>query len=188
MLRWKTQQSVVSHKHRRTKEERKEIIDEEETSLWEKGLLGAKTAESLVHTLYFYNGKRFGQRTSEHRLLKFPHANILRVFAETAQAPSFWMWSIKITIWGTARNSILTCCCWFAWFVASIRQVESIYLEKKTRKKLVRCFRLKYSRIFHQLFANEGTWINLKKIKSLGFFFAFRRVQFKNFQNITSTY
>ena len=57
------------------KETREEINDEEEAVLWEKGLLGGQTAESLLHTLYFYNGKLFALRACEHRLLRL--CNIL---------------------------------------------------------------------------------------------------------------
>lgn len=38
--------------------------------MWEQGLLGTKSAKTLMHTLYFYNGKLFGLRASEHRLLR----------------------------------------------------------------------------------------------------------------------
>ena len=38
------------------KEERSEISVEEEELLWQKGLLGAKTAECLLNTMHFYNG------------------------------------------------------------------------------------------------------------------------------------
>ena len=31
-----------------------------------ENLLGAHTAESLLHTMYFYNGKLFGLRANEH--------------------------------------------------------------------------------------------------------------------------
>ena len=41
----------------------------EETKLWEKGLLGSHSAESLLHTVYYYNVKVFGLRAGEHRLL-----------------------------------------------------------------------------------------------------------------------
>jgi hypothetical protein len=51
------------------KEDRKEVIAEDESLLWEKGLLGATTAESLLHTVYFYNENIFGLRAGEHRLL-----------------------------------------------------------------------------------------------------------------------
>jgi hypothetical protein len=51
------------------KESREEINDEEEAVLWEKGLLGGQTAESLLQTLYFYNG------ACKHRLLRL--CNIL---------------------------------------------------------------------------------------------------------------
>lgn len=52
------------------KEAREEITEEEEAILWEKGLLGGHSAESLMNTIYFYNGKMFGLRAGEHRLLR----------------------------------------------------------------------------------------------------------------------
>ena len=52
------------------KVERKEITAEEETQLWEKGLLETATAVTLLHTVYFYNGKIFGLPAGEHRLLR----------------------------------------------------------------------------------------------------------------------
>lgn len=52
------------------KKDRKEITAEEETLLWEKGLLGAATAESLLCKVYFYNGNIVGLRAGEHRLLR----------------------------------------------------------------------------------------------------------------------
>jgi hypothetical protein len=36
------------------------ITDDEEGLLWSKGLLGDKTAQSLVYTIYFYIGKYSG--------------------------------------------------------------------------------------------------------------------------------
>ena len=50
---------------------REEITEDEEGILWEKGLLGGHSAESLMYTIYFYNGKLFGPRACEHRLLRF---------------------------------------------------------------------------------------------------------------------
>jgi hypothetical protein len=48
------------------------ITDDEEGLLWSKGLLGDKTAQSLVCTIYFYIGNIFGLRacTCEHRQLR----------------------------------------------------------------------------------------------------------------------
>lgn len=43
------------------------ISAEEEKMFWDKGLLGCQTAEILVNTIYFYNGKLFGIRAKEHR-------------------------------------------------------------------------------------------------------------------------
>ena len=50
---------------------REEITEDEEGILREKGLLGGHSAESLMHTIYFYNGKVFGLQAGEHRLLFF---------------------------------------------------------------------------------------------------------------------
>ena len=44
--------------------------EREETILWDMALLGANTAESLLNTVYFYNGKLFGLRAGEHRLFR----------------------------------------------------------------------------------------------------------------------
>ena len=66
--------------------ERKEITEEEESKLWKLNLLGKTTAESLLHTLYFYNEKLFGLRSSEHRLLRASNFKIvdnLIIFDET---------------------------------------------------------------------------------------------------------
>ena len=52
------------------KESREEISEEEEVVLWQKGLLGCRTAESLLYTLYIYNEKFFALRACEHRLLR----------------------------------------------------------------------------------------------------------------------
>lgn len=50
--------------------EKEEITEREETILWDMALLGANTAESLLYTVYFYNGKLFGLRAGEHRLIR----------------------------------------------------------------------------------------------------------------------
>ena len=66
--------------------ERKEITEEEESKLWKLNLLGKTTAESLLHTLYFYNGKLFGLRSNEHLLLRASNFKIvvnLIIFDET---------------------------------------------------------------------------------------------------------
>ena len=52
------------------KKERNEVTEDEEIRHWEKKLLERDTAESLMHTLYFYYGKLFGVRAGEHRLLQ----------------------------------------------------------------------------------------------------------------------
>ena len=50
--------------------ENEEMTETEEAILWDMALLGANTAESLLNTVYFYNGKLFGLRTGEHRLMR----------------------------------------------------------------------------------------------------------------------
>ena len=50
--------------------ERNEVTEDEEIPHWEKKLLGGDTAESLMHTLYFFNGKLSGISAREHRLLR----------------------------------------------------------------------------------------------------------------------
>jgi hypothetical protein len=55
---------------KRTRREKEAITDDEEGLLWSKGLLGDKTAQSLVYTIYFYIGKTFGLRAREHRQLR----------------------------------------------------------------------------------------------------------------------
>ena len=52
-----------------------EITEEEEAKLWEMKLLGSYSAESLLHTVYYFDGKLFGLRAGEHRLLRV--ANII---------------------------------------------------------------------------------------------------------------
>jgi integrase len=43
---------------------------EEEGLFWTKGLLGCDSAECLLNTIYFYNGKLFVLRSNEHRLIR----------------------------------------------------------------------------------------------------------------------
>lgn len=43
---------------------------EKKTFLWDVALLGANIAVSLLNAVYFYNGKLFGLRASEHRLIR----------------------------------------------------------------------------------------------------------------------
>jgi hypothetical protein len=59
------------------KPERSGVTDEEELELWRQNLLGGQSAESLLNTPYFYNGKLFGLRANEHRLLRI--SNIILV-------------------------------------------------------------------------------------------------------------
>ena len=62
------------------KPERGDVTEEEELELWRQNLLGGHSAESLLNTLYFYNGKLFGTfglRTNGHRLLRI--SNIVLV-------------------------------------------------------------------------------------------------------------
>lgn len=58
------------------KPERREITAEEEEMMWAKGVLGTETAECLLHTIYFYNGKMFGLRAAEHRQLRFHNIRV----------------------------------------------------------------------------------------------------------------
>ena len=53
------------------KAERQEVTAKEEELFWSKGLLGNETAECLLNTVYFYNGKLFGLRAKEHRQLRY---------------------------------------------------------------------------------------------------------------------
>lgn len=57
-------------REKRKRVEKKPVGDEDERLLWSKELLGDKTAESLLHTIYFYVGKLFGLRPCEHRQLR----------------------------------------------------------------------------------------------------------------------
>ena len=61
----------------RKKPQRGDVTEEEELELWRQNLLGGHSAESLLNTLYFYNGKLFGLRANEHRLLRI--SNIVLV-------------------------------------------------------------------------------------------------------------
>ncbi|CAB4030961.1 zinc finger MYM-type 3-like [Paramuricea clavata] len=54
----------------RTRREKEAITDDEEGLLWSKGLLGDKTAQNLVYTIYFYIEKIFRLRACEHRQLR----------------------------------------------------------------------------------------------------------------------
>jgi hypothetical protein len=55
---------------KRTRREKEAITDDEEGLLWSKVLLGDKTTQSLVYTIYFYIGKIFGLGACEHRQLR----------------------------------------------------------------------------------------------------------------------
>ena len=48
------------------KDEKEAITDEEEDLFWSKGLMGTGSSNSLLNTVYFYNGKLFGLRGGEH--------------------------------------------------------------------------------------------------------------------------
>lgn len=60
------------------KREREAVTEEEEKIMWQKNLLGCQTAKSLLHTIYFYNGKLFGIRSNEHRNLRVHNFRIDR--------------------------------------------------------------------------------------------------------------
>ena len=44
-----------------------EITEEEKAKLWDRKLLGCNSAELLLSTVYYSNGKLFGLRVGEHR-------------------------------------------------------------------------------------------------------------------------
>ena len=52
------------------KAEREAITEEEEKEMWRAGVLGDNSPNTLLNTLYFYIGKLFGFRASEHRMLR----------------------------------------------------------------------------------------------------------------------
>ena len=49
------------------KEEKQPVNEEDEKTFWTMWLLGKNSAKSLLNVVYFYNGKLFGLRASEHR-------------------------------------------------------------------------------------------------------------------------
>ncbi|CAB4023969.1 Hypothetical predicted protein, partial [Paramuricea clavata] len=58
----------------RTRREKEAITDDDEGLLWSKGLLGDKTAQSLVYTIYFYIHPRSLRKTKS---FKFPTRNLI---------------------------------------------------------------------------------------------------------------
>ena len=56
--------------------ERDPISEEDEALLWEKGILGCNSAKSFFRTIYFYTGKLFGLRSTEHRNLRYSNFSI----------------------------------------------------------------------------------------------------------------
>ena len=52
------------------REENEAVTDEEEELFWSKRLLGCRTANPLINTVYYYNGKILGLWGSDHRSLK----------------------------------------------------------------------------------------------------------------------
>ena len=66
-MHWGGGESIAE---KRTRKETEGITDDEERLLWSKDLLGDKTAQSLVYTIYFCIGKTFGLRACEHRQLR----------------------------------------------------------------------------------------------------------------------
>ena len=65
------QASADGLRNKTKKPDKEGITEEEENTFWEKNLLGSQTAKSLLHTIYFYNGKLFGIRSNEHRNLRY---------------------------------------------------------------------------------------------------------------------
>ena len=51
------------------KYEKEGFLGEEEL-MWQKGIIGKSTVETLMNTIYFYNGKIFGLRVAAHRIIK----------------------------------------------------------------------------------------------------------------------
>lgn len=49
------------------KVEKMPVDESDEAKFWEMGILGKKTANSLLNVVYFYNGKLFSLRGGEHR-------------------------------------------------------------------------------------------------------------------------
>ena len=60
--------------------ERQEVTAEEEELFWSKGQLGNETAECLLNTVYFYNGKLFRLRAKEHRQLRYINIRVKNNF------------------------------------------------------------------------------------------------------------
>ena len=60
--------------------ERQEVTAEEEELFWSKGQLENETAECLLNTVYFYNGKLFGNRTKEHCQLRYINVRVKNNF------------------------------------------------------------------------------------------------------------
>ena len=74
------------------KAEKVGISAEEEKMFWEKGLLGCQTAETLVNTIYFYNGKLFGIQAKENRDLRYVNIKIVdsnRIVFDESQSKTF---------------------------------------------------------------------------------------------------
>ena len=57
--------------------ERDPMSEEDEAPLWEKRIFGCNSAKSLFRTIYFYNGKLFGLRSTEHRNLRYSNFSIV---------------------------------------------------------------------------------------------------------------
>ena len=59
-----TREGVGSKQH-----EKESITEAEEEAFWANGLLGKSSSHVVLNTVYFYNGKLFGLRSSEHRAI-----------------------------------------------------------------------------------------------------------------------
>ena len=47
---------------RKRNKKKEPLTDEEERQLWQSGVFGMETAESLLNVVYYYSGKLFGGR------------------------------------------------------------------------------------------------------------------------------
>jgi len=73
-----------------TKKQAETLTDTEEDSLWEKGLLGDHTPQTLLDTIIFYNGYYFALRSGkEHWQLRCNPCQI-QVVEHPGERPLLW--------------------------------------------------------------------------------------------------